>query len=132
MTKIDTYLFFDGNCGDAMRFYERVLGGTLKIVPADQVPGGNPDQVMHAHLDADGAVLLASDWMDTTPFPGKQGFSVTLSVDSVDRAKQLFEGLSDGGKVTSPFDKTFFSDGFGMLVDRYGTPWMVMAERAGS
>lgn len=131
--KIDAYLFFDGNCGDAMRFYKQALGGELEIVPADQAPGGGrADQVMHARLEADGAVLMASDWMDSKPFPGKNGFSVTLATTDVARTKQLFDALSAGGQVTAPFEKTFFSEGFGMLVDRFGTPWMVNTERAGS
>jgi PhnB protein len=136
MTKLETYLFFDGNCGEAMRFYERALGGTLRLVKAsetpgaDQLPPGAGDRVMHAHLEAGGAVIMASDWMESSPYPGMNGFRVCLTVKTAAEAKDLFDKLADGGKVTMPFDKTFYSDGFGMLNDRFGTPWMVMAEQS--
>ena len=132
--KIENYLHFDGNCAEAMRFYERTLGGKLRLVvakdspAAGQFPPGSEDKILHAHLDAGGAVLLASDWMASTPYPGLNGFSVCLSVPTAGEAKGLFDKLAAGGQVTMPFDKTFYSDGFGMLVDRFGAPWMVMAE----
>ena len=62
------------------------------------------------------------------PYPGMSGFSVTLSAPTTEEAKALFDKLADGAQVNMPFGKTFFSDGFGMLVDRFGTPWMVMSE----
>ena len=135
MTKLETYLFFDGTCDEAMRFYERALGGTLRVVKAsetpgaDQLPPGAGDRIMHAHLKAAGAVLLASDWMESSPYPGMSGFYVVLTVATAAEGKTLFDKLSEGGKVKAPFDKTFFSDGFGMLVDRFGTPWMVMSDQ---
>src|SRR5262245_60485410 len=134
MKKLETYLFFNGNCAEAMRFYERVLGGPAKLLPAKDAPdpsmfgAGNGDKIMHSRLEADGAVLMASDWMAPTPYPAVGGFAVTLEVPTVKEAKSLFDKLADGGNVTMPFEKTFYSDGFGMLVDRFGTAWMVMAE----
>jgi PhnB protein len=131
MKKLETYLFFNGNCAEAMRFYERVLGGEAKLLPAKDAPEGVPfprnDKIMHARLDAGGAVIMASDWLAPDPYPGMGGFSVTLEVSSADEAKRLFDKLVEGGRVNMPFGKTFYSDGFGMLVDRFGTPWMVMA-----
>ena len=128
MKTIEAYLFFDGKCAEAMRFYEKVLGGTLHLVEAKDTPGGSGDQIMHSLLRANGAAFMASDWMAPQPYPGMSGFSVTLAVPTADEAKSLYDQLVDGGKATMPFDKTFFSEGFGMLVDRFGTPWMVMAE----
>lgn len=131
MIKLETYLFFDGNCAEAMQFYERALGGTLRLVKASEAPGGPPDAgnlIMHAHLEAGGAVILASDWMESSPYPGKSGFSVTLEAATTAEGKKLFDNLAEGAKVNMPYGKTFFSDGFGMLVDRFGTPWMVMSE----
>jgi len=134
MIKVDTYLFFDGNCGDAMRFYERALGGKLNMMRAKdspdaaKFPPGSGDRILHAHLDAGGAVLMASDWMHPSPYPGMNGFSVSLSVATAGEAKSFFDKLAAGGKVTMPVEKTFYSDAFGMLVDRFGTPWMVMVE----
>ena len=91
------------------------------------MPPGAGDRIIHAKLDADGAVLMASDWLSPDPYPGMSGFSVTLTAPTTAEAKGLFDKLADGGQVTAPFEKTFYSDGFGMLVDRFGTPWMVMS-----
>jgi len=134
MKKVETYLFFNGNCAEAMRFYQRVLGGKLSLLPASDAPDpsifgpGNGDKIMHSKLELDGAVLMASDWLAPEPYPVTGGFSVTLEVPTTAEAKSLFDKLADGGKVSMPFGKTFYSDGFGMLADRFGTPWMVMAE----
>ena len=133
MSKLETYLFFDGTCADAMHFYERTLGGKLEMMAAKDVPGGDQkppgvggDKIMHARLDSGDVVIMASDWMASTPYLGMNGFSVSLTVDTLAEAKKQFDALSAGGKVTMPFDKTFYADGFGMLVDRFGTPWMVI------
>ncbi len=136
MNTIETYLFFNGNCAEAMRFYERTLGGTLKMLQSKEAPDGGAmyagggDLIMHSRLDAPGAVLMASDWLAPDPYPGMSGFSVALYVPDAKEAKRLFDALVDGGQVSMPFQKTFFSEGFGMLVDRFGTPWMVMTESA--
>lgn len=135
MTKLETYLFFDGTCDEAMHFYERAFGGTLRVVKAsdapgaDQLPPGAGDRILHARLEAGGVVIMASDWMESSPYPRMSGFSASLTVDTAAEGKKLFDKLAEGGKVTAPFDKTFFSDGFGMLVDRFGTPWMVNSEQ---
>ena len=136
MPELDAYLFFDGDCADAMRFYERTLGGKLERMmknseapTADQAPG-NADKIIHARLVLDGRVLMASDWMASQPYPGESGFSLSLGYPTVSDAKRVFDALADGGKVTMPFQKTFWAEGFGMLVDRFGTPWMVSAAMA--
>ncbi|HEV8628784.1 MAG TPA: VOC family protein [Thermoanaerobaculia bacterium] len=131
MSQLDAYLFFDGNCAEAMRFYERTLGGKLEAMMthgdspmAEQSPPGSADLIMHARLALDGHVLMASDGM-----PGqrqeRKGFSLSLTYPTAAEANKKFEALGAGGKVTMPFDKTFWAEGFGMLVDRFGTPWMV-------
>lgn len=132
MKTVEAYLFFEGTCAEAMRFYERTLGGKLSLVeakdaPPGQVPPGSGDRILHSRLEAEEAVLMASDWMTPAPYPGMAGFSITLEVPTAAEAKRLFAALAAGGEVTMPFGKTFYSDGFGMLVDRFGTPWMVMA-----
>src|SRR5262249_35651525 len=132
--KLETYLFFNGNCAEAMRFYERTLGGKATLLPAKEAPDpgmfgpGNADKIMHSKLELDNAILMASDWLAPAPYPGMGGFSVTLEVPTVAEARKLFDKLADGGKVTMAFEKTFYSDGFGMVTDKFGTPWMVMAQ----
>jgi PhnB protein len=137
MPKLETYLFFDGNCAEAMQFYADALGATVQMLPVKgspaeaHMPPGSGDKILHARLDAGGAVLMASDWMSDKPWPGKNGFAVTLSAPDAAAGNALFDKLADGGKVTMPFGKTFFAEGFGELVDRFGTPWMVIAESSG-
>jgi PhnB protein len=132
MPELNTYLSFDGNCAEAMRFYERVLDGKLESIitngqspVADQVPAGNADRVMHARLSIPGGVIMAGDALAGQPFQPMKGFHLTLTYPTAEEARRLFEALADGGRVTMPFDKSFWADGFGMLVDRFGTPWIV-------
>jgi PhnB protein len=132
MTQLNPYLTFNGNCAEAMRFYEKVLNGRLEALltnaqtpVADQVPPGNEDRIMHAYLTFDGVALMAGDSLAGQPYHGMKGFHVTLSYPTVERAKEVFDALSEGATVIMPFEKTFWAEGFGMLVDRYGTPWIV-------
>ena len=133
MYRIEAYVFFKGNCAEAMRFYERALNGTLTLVPvkgsqvAGQMPPDRNDQILHSRLEAGGAVLMASDWMAPEPFPERGGSAVTITLPTTEEGKAIFDKLVDGGRVTMPYAKTFYSDGFGMLIDRFGVAWMVMA-----
>jgi len=139
---IQPYLFFDGNCAEAMRFYERALGGKLETLmkvsdapPSEEMPPGNPDLVLHACLVVEGRMLMASDAMDgacadgtpaeSRPYEGMKNFGVALSYPTVAEARRAYDALSEGATVTMPMDKTFFAEAFGMLTDRFGTPWMI-------
>jgi PhnB protein len=133
MPKVNTYLSFDGTTSDAMRFYEKVLGAKLDALmkfgdmpEATQMPGGKADRVMHAQLSfATGDVLMASDWIGGTPYQGMKGFSVALAYDTAEEVKRAFEALANGGTVLLPLQPSFFAKSFGMLVDRFGTPWTI-------
>jgi PhnB protein len=124
------YLGFDGQCAEAFRFYHAVLGGELRILThgespmADQVPAEWRDRVLHAALVADGAVLMGGD---APPGQGAkpQGFCVALQVDDPAEAERIYNALVEGGEATMPMQATFWAERFGMLVDRYGTPWIV-------
>jgi PhnB protein len=142
MSQINAYVFFDGTCAEAMRFYERTLGGKMemmmthaeapKVPNAPPSPPGAAERIMHARLSIDGGgTLMASDSMVGQPYGGMKGFSLSLGYPSVAEGKRVFDALAAGGQVTMPFAKTFWAEGFGMLVDRYGTPWMVNVETAG-
>jgi PhnB protein len=131
---LDTYLFFDGTCAEAMRFYEKTLGGKLEMMmtqaeaPASAgVPAGSPDRILHTSLLLGDRRLMASDTMAGQPFEGMHGFSLSLSYPDVAKAKEVFAALSTGGKVTMPMGPTFWIEAFGMLVDRFGTSWMFNA-----
>ncbi|MEO7499663.1 MAG: VOC family protein [Casimicrobiaceae bacterium] len=137
MTHLDPYLFFDGNCAEAMRFYERTLGGKIEMMmkykdapPGTPTPPGAGDRIMHARLVfGDGArVLMASDAMAGHPYDKMQGFSLSWNCPDVADARRVFDALAQGGEVRMPLDKTFWAEAFGMLVDKYGTPWMVGCE----
>ena len=138
MHQLNAYLFFDGTCADAMRFYERTLGGKLEMMThadspmAGQTPPGSAGRIMHARLGLDGGALMASDSMAGQPYGGMKGFSLSLVYPNVADAKRVFDALADGGRVTMPLQKTFWAETFGMLVDRFGTPWMVSGGMAKS
>jgi len=129
--QVNPYLIYDGNCQEALKFYQKVLGARIEAThrygegpPEMQVAPEHKDRIMHARLTIDGEVLMASD-----AYPGNfqkpQGFSVSLQVEDPADAERRFKALADGGSINMPFGKTFFSKGFGMCVDKFGIPWMV-------
>ena len=127
------YLTFDGQCAEAFRFYEKVLGGKLETLMthdespmAGKVPAEWGDRIMHAYLTAGDAHLMGSD-APPEHFAKPQGVHVSISLDDIPRAERIFEELSSGGTVTMPLDKTFWAERFGMLVDRFGIAWMINA-----
>ena len=133
MPQLNPYLTFDGNCAEAMRFYARTLGGKLEMMTfdaspmRDEIPSGYGDRIIHARLDIDGQMLMASDTGPWAPFEGMKGFSVTLNYPTAAGTQPVFDALAQGGKVTMPLQKTFWAEAFGMLSDRFGTPWMINA-----
>ena len=126
------YLFFGGNCREAFTRYQEIFGGDLQIMtmadaPGDQpVPPGQADVVMHAALTFGDNLLMASDDPTTDNFGPVQGMMVSYSVGDAGEAKRVFQALAEGGTVTQEMIETFFSPAFGMCVDRFGTPWMVV------
>ena len=131
MPDINPYLTFNGNCAEAMRFYQQTLGGKLDLLTngqspyADQIPPGDAERIMHARLACDGGIIMASDALTNPDYKGMHGFAVALTYPTAAEAKRVFEALSKDGKVHMPLDKTFWAEAFGMLVDRFGTPWLV-------
>ena len=132
MNQFDAYLVFDGTCTEAMRFYEKALGGKMEAMltgaqspMAGKMPPGMNDRVLHARLTVDGQVLMACDSMAGEKYEGMKGFWVSLIYPSNDKAKRIFDTLAQGGKVVMPMQKTFWSEAYGMVTDRFGTPWMV-------
>ena len=90
-----------------------------------QASAGNANRIIHASLDIDGGTLMASDTMAGEAYDGMKNFALSLVYPTAAEAKRIFDALGEGGKVTMPLAKTFFAESFGMLVDRFGTPWMV-------
>ncbi|MGH9743827.1 MAG: VOC family protein [Candidatus Acidiferrum sp.] len=135
--QLNSYLLFNGQCEEAFKFYERCLGGKVEAIHryegspmAHHVPAEWGNKVMHATLNLGGGMVL----MGSDPPPGRyqapQGFSVSLGVKQIGEAERIFGELAQDGEVTMPIQKTFWSDRFGMLVDRFGIPWMVNCEQA--
>jgi PhnB protein len=124
------YLSFDGKCAEAFRFYATLLNGQLEMQThgespiADQVPAEQKDHVTHARLVVDGAELMGSD-APPEQFHKMQGLYVSIGVNGVEEGRRIFEALAEGGTVALPYESTFWSPGFGMVTDRFGTPWMV-------
>jgi PhnB protein len=129
---IESYLTFNGNCAEAMRFYERTLGGKIEMMMthaespmAAQAPAADKNRIMHARMRLGDQALMASDALSTHEYKGMHGFSLSLGYDTAAEGKRVFDALAAGGKIEMPLQETFWADAFGMLVDRFGTPWMV-------
>ena len=129
--QVSPYLHFNGNCEAAFKFYEKVLGAKIVMMlthegaPADMpTPPEWKKKIMHARISIDGEIIMGSD-APPAHFHKPQGFSVSLTVSDPADAERKFKALSEGGSVNMPFDKTFFSKGFGMCTDQFGIPWMV-------
>jgi PhnB protein len=126
-----SYLFFNGDCAKALAFYETTLGAKIsgimhnKDAPdsAARMPGSD-DLVMNAVLQIGVTTIMASDapgdWYNKP-----QGFRVYLEADSVADAERTFATFADGGSIVTPIEPTFWAERFGMVTDKFGTPWMV-------
>jgi PhnB protein len=132
MPVLDSYLFFSGNCAQAVKFYERTLGAKVETLMTyaqspdpEHCPPGSKDLIMHSSLKIGDRTLMASDVPQQMGPKPMAGFALSLAYDSADEARRVFDALAQGGTVTMPQSKTFWAETFGMLVDQFGTPWMV-------
>jgi PhnB protein len=126
-----THLHFNGNCREAFDFYARTLGGKIvfsmtygESPAAEKTAAESRNKIIHARIDFGGPFLLGAD----TPgehYHTPQGFNVMAAVEQPAEAERIFATLADGGTVTMPVQETFWAHRFGMVTDRFGTPWMV-------
>ena len=131
---VESYLFFNGRCEEAIEFYKRALGGEVLMLmrnkespeptPPGMLPPGSENKVMHATIRVGSSNLMLSDGRCDGK-PVFNGFSLSLNAASVAEAERLFAALADGGAVQMPLAKTFWSPRFGMVADRFGVGWMV-------
>lgn len=133
--EISAYLSFKGDCEAAFKCYVEILGATLGLLfryadspMGDVVPEGWGNKIMHGSLRIGGKLLEGAD-VPPERYENPKGFSLSLNVATVDEAERVFEKLGDGGEVRYPIAKTFWSERFGMVVDRFGIPWMINCER---
>ena len=130
------YLAFNGTCAEAMRFYETALGSELEFMMsgadspmAAQIPKEVAHRILNARLRLPGGgYLYAGDTPVQMPYQGIHGVSMTLNYDAVSEAKIVFDKLAAGGKVTMAMAPSFWAKSFGMLIDKFGTPWIVNGE----
>jgi PhnB protein len=130
--QVQSYLFFDGRCDEALEFYKKAIGAKVGMLMRfkdgpDQTMcnPGNSEKVMHATLQIGDTTVLASDGRNTGQ-PKFEGFALTINAANEAEADRTFNALGEGGEVTMPLTKTFFSPRFGMLKDRFGVHWMVL------
>ena len=134
--QLNPYVNFNGQCEAAFKFYEKVLGGKItfsmtwgEMPGADQFPAESHKLIMHSTLSLGDKLLMGAD----AP-PGRyqepKGVNLSLHFKDKAEAERIFKTLAEGGSVTMPFEKTFWSPGFGMCVDQFGVPWMINTEAA--
>ncbi|PZO09531.1 MAG: VOC family protein [Burkholderiales bacterium] len=126
------YLSYNGDCTEAMTFYAQVLGAKLEaLITYGQVPGEMPvppehaERVMHAYLVHKDFAIMAGDAPPGVPYAGIQGCMLAITYPTAAEATRIFNALAEGGKVGMPLGETFWADTFGMVTDRFGTPWGV-------
>jgi len=131
------YLSFKGECEAAFRFYEECLEGKLGEIfryagspMAGQVPDDWQNKIMHASMTIGGQVVMGGD-VAPQRYEKPQGFSLSLQMTSTTQAERIFEGLALDGTVMMPLEKTFWAARFGMVIDRFGIPWLINCEETG-
>lgn len=139
--QVQSYLFFDGRCEEAIDFYKSTLGAKVEMLmrmkdspephPPGMCPPGSENNVMHASLRIGDTVVMASDGM-AKGNPEFKGFSLSVDAATEAEADRLFAALGKGGQVQMPLAKTFFSPRFGMVADRFGVSWMVIVPQKDS
>jgi PhnB protein len=136
--QVSPYLHFSGQCREAVTFYAQCFGAKIDaVIPyegtpaAEQVAADWRNKIVHAHISVGGTVLMA---MDAPPdrYQQPKGFHVSLQVDTAAEGERIFAALADKGRVQMPIQETFWAERFGMVVDRFGIPWMVNCSRPAS
>jgi PhnB protein len=134
--QVNPYLTFNGECEAAFKFYAQCLGGKIEVMKtygdspmANQVSSEWRNKTLHARLMVGDKVLMGSD-APPERYEKPQGFSVSLGINDPAEAERIFHALATNGTVTMPIQQTFWALRFGMLVDRFGIPWMVNCEQA--
>jgi len=133
--QVQPYLFFDGRCEEALQFYRKALGAEVEMMmrfkdSPEPMGGGGPkppaDKVMHASFRIGDTQVMASDG-NCQGKPAFQGFSLSVNAQDGKDAEKRFALLAEGGQVQQPLIETFFAERFGMVADRFGVSWMVIA-----
>jgi PhnB protein len=134
--QVTTYLSFNGQCEAAFKFYEECLDGRLGSIfryagspMANTVPADWAEKVMHGSVTVGDLVLMGGD-VAPDRYEQPKGFSLSIQITSPAEAERIYSTLAENGKVVVPLEKTFWAERFGMIVDRFGIPWLVNCEAA--
>ena len=130
--QVSAYLNFNGQCEEAFRFYEKILGGSLqgvfRFAGTPMEKGAPPEwgeKIMHTSLAVGNSLIMGADVPPQHQQGAARGFSMCVEAASPEGAERVFEALAEGGTIRMPLQTTFWAARFGMLVDRFGTPWIV-------
>jgi PhnB protein len=126
---LDPYLYFTGNCREAMEFYHEIFSGDLYVQTLGEVPGMQPEagtenNVMHARLSGGDITLMASDGTRTEPYP-PSNVSLSLGGSDQEKLESIFAKLHEGATAITELKKEFWGDTFGQLTDKFGIDWMI-------
>jgi len=131
-TTANPYLTFCGNCREALTFYKESLNGEMELMIYDgspiKVPEDYKSKIMHGSVKFDDAVIMASDCMPGQEINHGNGSAILINAKSLDEGEAFFSQLSEGGKISMPFEDTFWGARFGMFTDKFGINWMVSVE----
>ena len=135
--QVQPYLFFDGRCEEAITFYKKAVGAEVQMLmrytdcpekpQPGMVPPGSENKIMHASFKVGDTQVMASDG-HCAGKPSFQGFGLSINAANDAEAEKLFNAVGKGGQVQAPLSKTFFASKFGMVTDKFGVLWMVIAE----
>jgi PhnB protein len=133
MKEINAYLIFNGNCRQAMTFYQKCLGADLQLITFGEMGGNVPteakDRIAHARISKGAAVLMASDNMAGMPFNAGNNYFVSIQCESVQETDKLFSALSEKGKTIQAPQETQWAARFAMFTDQFGTNWMLNCDK---
>ena len=139
--KVQPYLNFDGRCEEAIEFYKKAVGAEVAMImrfkenPEPPQPGmtppGNENKILHSSFRIGDSTVMASDGRCVGQ-PSFKGITLSIWAKNEAEANRLFDALADGGQIQMPLAKTFFSPRFGMVADRFGVGWMIVAMPEGA
>ena len=134
--RVNPYLNFNGNCKEAFELYEKVF----KSKPAHMMTyGGSPmaaqappdwaDKIMHIAMKI-GETIVYGSYAMPQYYQKPAGLFVSVSIEAIEESERIFAELSEGGQISMPLQEMFWAHRFGMVTDRFGTPWMINCEKA--
>jgi PhnB protein len=130
---VTPYLFLDGRCEEAIEFYKTTLGAKVEMMmrfkeapPEQKCSPGHENKIMHACISINGAPVMLSDGRveNKAKF---EGFALSLDAKAAADGQRMFDALSQGGQVQLPMTASFFAERFGMVADKFGVGWMIIA-----